>query len=358
MKRTISLLACLLFVALQAVNAQSRTITGNVTSSDDGLGLTGVSVALKGTTTGTITDMDGNYSIEVSGSDAILVFSFVGMGTQEIQAGSSTVIDVEMLALDVALDEVVVTALGISREKKALGYSVQDVKGEELAESGDVNVLNSLAGRVAGISTTSATGSMGGSTRILIMGANSVTGNNSPLFVVDGIPFDNSEFNSYDTQRGAGGYDYGSMIQDLEPNDIESISVLKGPSAAAIYGSRAANGVILITTKKGQSRKGIGVSVNSSMAIEQVALLPKYQNTYGGGGENWFGGSEFLPRKSSTGWSTMWWTSVWTKAGVPNTMGKWPCTGTASTSGIRRITWCPESGKHPSPMSSTSSRQG
>jgi TonB-linked SusC/RagA family outer membrane protein len=167
------------------------------------------------------------------------------------------------------------------------------LSGAELAESRDVNIVNSLSGKVAGVSITGASGNLGGSSRILIRGASSVNGKNQPLFVVDGVPFDNSGFNTLETERGAGGYDYGNMAQDIDPNDIESISVLKGPSSAAIYGSRAANGVILITTKKGRNRRGIGVSLNSSVAFEQVALLPRYQNTYGGGGENIFGGSDW-----------------------------------------------------------------
>lgn len=293
MKRSILLLVYLVFLGVQVANAQNRTITGLVTSSEDGLALQGVSVSLKGTTQGTITDADGHYSIQVESNDQVMVFSFIGMAPREIVAGTSTVLDVVLDPGDIILDEVVVTALGLSREKKALGYSVQEVSGTELSESRDANIVNSLSGKVAGVSVTGAQGNMGGSSRILIRGASSVNGNNQPLFVVDGIPFDNSGFNTRDTERGGGGYDYGNMAQDINPDDIENISVLKGPTAAAIYGSRAANGVILITTKKGSRKKGIGVSINSGITFEQVALLPKYQNTYGGGGENVFGGSEW-----------------------------------------------------------------
>jgi TonB-linked SusC/RagA family outer membrane protein len=293
MKKSIMLLACLIIMGLQATIAQTRTIGGNVTSSDDGMKLAGVSVSLKGTSSGTITDVDGNYSIGVSSENTILVFSFVGMATQEILIENATEINVSMVPTDINLDEVVVTALGISREKKALGYSVQDVSGSELAETRDVNVVNSLSGRVAGVSITGAQGNTGGSSRILIRGASSVNGNNQPLFVVDGVPFDNSGFNNRNTARGAGGYDYGNMAQDIDPNDVESISVLKGPGAAALYGSRASNGVILITTRKGSPRKGIGISLNSGITFEQVAVLPKYQNLYGGGNYNVLGGSEW-----------------------------------------------------------------
>ncbi len=173
----------------------------------------------------------------------------------------------------------------MTREKKALGYSVQDVKGDALQKDGSANVINQLSGRVAGVQVTSASGNMGGSSRILIRGINSISGNNQPLFVIDGTIIDNSDFNTTNTQRGAGGFDYGNMAQDINPDDIASISVLKGANAAALYGSRAANGVILITTKKGEASKDklIGIEFSTGLGFEQVAYLPEYQNEYGGG---------------------------------------------------------------------------
>lgn len=301
MKKTTLLLLCLFWLGMHVANAQTRTVTGIVTSADDGLALPGVSVSIKNTTNGTITNVNGEYQLDVPEGTQILVFSFVGMKTKELPLGTSNTLDVVLESNVIGMDEVVVTALGISREKKALGYAVQEVKGDDIAESRDVNLVNSISGKVAGVKITGAQGNMGGSSRILIRGVNSVNGNNQPLFVVDGIPFDNSGFNTVDAQRGAGGYDYGNMAQDLDPNDIESVSVLKGPAASAIYGSRASNGVILITTKRGKAQKGIGVSVNSGVTFEQVALLPKYQNLYGGGGENIFGGSEWYTTETIDG---------------------------------------------------------
>lgn len=301
MKKTTMLLICLLVIGIHLANAQKRTITGTVTSSDDGLALPGVSVSVKNTTIGTITNAMGQYNIEIPENAQALVFSYIGMKTKEVLIEATNTIDVALDPDVIGVGEVVVTALGISREKKALGYAVQEVNGDDIVETRDVNIVNSISGKVAGVKITGAQGNMGGSSRILIRGANSVNRNNQPLFVVDGIPFDNSGFNTVDTQRGAGGYDYGNMAQDIDPNDIESISVLKGPTAAAIYGSRAANGVILISTKKGKTKKGIGVSVNSGIAFEQVAILPEYQNTYGGGGANYDGGSEWATKETING---------------------------------------------------------
>jgi TonB-dependent SusC/RagA subfamily outer membrane receptor len=178
-----------------------------------------------------------------------------------------------------ALDEVVVTAMGISREKKALGYAVSEVNGEDLIKSrgGLNNPVNSLQGKVAGLQISSGAGSMGGSSKVLIRGNNSLSGSNQPLFVVDGVPLEGKDFNSTDTQRGGGGYDYGNLIQDLNPDDIESVSVLKGAAASALYGSRASNGVIMITTKRAKQQVGLGVEFSSSIGFESVSKLPKLQ---------------------------------------------------------------------------------
>jgi len=285
MRKFTILLALLLFIGMQSVLAQKK-ISGTVTSSEDGKGIPGATVLVKNTTNGVITDVDGKYTLNVK-DGKILVFSFVGMTTKEVAIENQTVINVVLDPESKTLEGVVVTALGISREKKALGYSVQDVKGDELNRTRDINVMTSLSGKVSGIQITNASGNLGGSSRVTIRGISSITGNNQPLFVVDGIPFDNSDYNTTNTARGAGGYDYGNMAQDINPDDVESISVLKGPNAAALYGSRASNGVIVITTKKGKTTTGkvttIGVKVNSSVNWNQVAILPKYQNLYGGG---------------------------------------------------------------------------
>lgn len=282
-KFTISLFL-MLFIGLQVAHAQ-RSISGKVTSSEDGAGIPGATVLVKGTAIGAITDVDGKYTLVVPNDKTVLLFSYVGMTTQEVTLGTVNVVNITLEPSVQELEGVVVTALGVTREKKALGYSVQDVKGGALQTDGSANVINSLSGRIAGVQVTAASGNMGGSSRILIRGINSISGNNQPLFVIDGTIIDNSDFNTTNTARGAGGYDYGNMAQDINPDDIASISVLKGANAAALYGSRAANGVILITTKKGEKQKGknIGIEFNTGLSFEQIAYLPKYQNEYGGG---------------------------------------------------------------------------
>ncbi len=281
MRKLSLLLALLVFTSLQVL--AQRTITGKVTSAEDGLGMPGVTVLVKGTTTGMLTDIDGKYQIAVPKNATALIFSFIGMKTQEIALGASNVIDVALESEAKVIEGVVVTALGISREKKSLGYSVQDVKGDDLAKVRSTNVVNSLTGRVAGVQVTGASGQMGGGAKINIRGNTSLTKNNQPLFVVDGIPLDNSDY-SYGA-TGAGGYDLGNLAQDINPDDIESVSILKGASASALYGSRAANGVVMITTKKGAATAGktLGVSVNSSVSFDQAKYFPKYQKLYGGG---------------------------------------------------------------------------
>ncbi len=278
MKRKLLLLCLfLVFGAAWQVVAQDRTVSGRVTSADDGTALPGVNVVVKGSSSGTVTDAQGRYSISV-GQDATLVYSFVGLTTQEIPVANQSTIDVQ-LASDVRqLSEVVVTALGIEREQKSLGYAVQEIQGETVARVKDANVLNSLQGRIAGVQVQGNPGALGGSSRVLIRGARSVAGENQPLIVIDGVPLDNSNFNTEDTQRGAGGIDYGNAAQFINPEDIETYSVLKGPNAAALYGNRAANGAIVITTKKGRARKGIGVNVSSDIQFQDLLVLPDYQN--------------------------------------------------------------------------------
>eukprot|EP01029_Cantina_marsupialis_P017187 TRINITY_DN385973_c0_g1_i1.p1 TRINITY_DN385973_c0_g1~~TRINITY_DN385973_c0_g1_i1.p1 ORF type:complete len:1084 (-),score=243.49 TRINITY_DN385973_c0_g1_i1:6369-9620(-) len=281
MKKMIGLFVCLIFMGLQIVNAQSKQITGTVTSAEDGLGMPGVSVVIKGTTIGASTDIDGKYSIEAQASD-VLMFSFVGMVTQEITVGEKSVIDVVMETESIGMDEVVVTALGVTREKKALGYAVQEVGSDDLNKVKQTDAISALSGKVSGVQVSTSS-NFAGSKRILIRGANSIFGQNQPLIVLDGIPMDNSNFNSTSAQAGFGGVDYGNMLNDINPDDIESMSVLKGP-AAAIYGSRAANGVIIITTKKAKAGKDdVKVDFSSSVTIERVGDLPNLQRRYGGG---------------------------------------------------------------------------
>jgi TonB-linked SusC/RagA family outer membrane protein len=283
--KKLSLVLGLVVFTIGSMLAQ-RTVTGTI-SDQNGDPLLGASILVKGTTTGTITDIDGSYSVNVKGDDPIFVVSYTGFETMEVAVGNQTTLDITM-AEGVNLQEVVVAALGIERSEKSLGYSVQEIKGSELAETKEVNVVNSLNGKVAGVQIQGAPSSLGGSSRITIRGSNSFLGNNQPLFVVDGIPLDNSNFASNDQMVGFGGstaYDYGNTIQDIDPESIESMTVLKGAAASALYGQRGANGVILITTKDGSGRKGkgIGVEVNSSMTFDQVNNLIPHQQQYGGG---------------------------------------------------------------------------
>lgn len=273
----------LVLLGVTVVNAQTKIVTGTVTSSEDDLPIPGVSVSVAGTTLGTVTDIDGVFNLKVPQDAEALLASFVGMKTQTVELGEGSEYSIVMEPDLVGIDEVVVTALGISREKKSLGYSAQQLTGEDIAAVKDANVVNSLSGKVAGVQVTGSPGSLGGSSRIVIRGVNSISGNNQPLFIVDGTPIDNSNFNTTGTQNGGGGTDWGNSAADINPEDIESMTVLKGANAAALYGSRAANGVILITTKKGTKRKGIGVSVTSGVNVTTVSLLPDYQDEYGGG---------------------------------------------------------------------------
>ena len=262
------------------VMAQDRTISGTVTGEESGEALPGVNVVVKGTTQGTVTDIEGTYRLNVPEDAETLTFTFIGMESKEVEIGDQSVVNVDMTEDAQQLSEVVVTGLGMERKEASLGYAVQEIDGEGLVKARETNLINSLSGKVAGVQITGSS-NMGGSSRILVRGANSIRGDNQPLFVVDGTPIDNSNFADANQQRAGGGYDYGNAAQDLNPDDIASITVLKGPAASAIYGSRGSNGVIEITTKKGSARKGVGISINSGLSFQQVFVLPDYQNEYG-----------------------------------------------------------------------------
>lgn len=270
-----------LFMALivQVTFAQQQTVSGTV-SDENGLPLIGATVVISGTSSGTTTDFDGNYRINARQGE-VLNFSYVGYQSQNITVGTSNTVNVS-LQLDNTLDEVVVTALGIKREEKALGYSVQTLKGEGLTEARESNISNSLSGKIAGVQVTGTSGSVGASSRIVLRGNSSITGNNEPLYVVDGVPIDNRSFGN---AGSGGGVDLPNGAADINPDDIESVSVLKGPNAAALYGLRAGNGVIVITTKKGTAGKKFSVSINSNITFSNPLVLPSYQNSYGQGGD-------------------------------------------------------------------------
>ena len=278
------LLLCLSFSALAAW-AQERTVTGKV-SSDDGFPLPGVNVVVKGTSNGTITDSNGSYSISAPASGATLVFSFVGFTTQEVEVGAKALIDVQ-LATDVTqLSEIVVTAQGIERDQRSLGYALQSVSGNNLAQRSEPNVLNSLQGKVAGVNIVGASGAPGSSTNINIRGITSFSGSNQPLIVVDGIIFSNAVNNTQNTLFGS---QPSNRLADIAPENIESINILKGPAAAVLYGSRASAGAIVITTKSGKRLSGkTEVTFTSSVNFQNVYGLPKFQNDYGQGVNNDF----------------------------------------------------------------------
>lgn len=277
------LLLCAMLFAFAQVWAQERTISGQVVS-EEGESLPGVNVVLKGTNKGTVTDFDGNYKLSVPSDGGTLVFSFIGLKTQEVEIGERSVVDVTMASDVTQLSEVVVTALGVDREKASLGYATQEVSGEEVSQVKDMNFMNSLSGKVAGVNIKRSN-QMGGSTNVVIRGYKSLTQNNQALFVVDGVILSNDISNTLNQQTGRGGYDYGNAAMDINPDDIKSINVLKGAAATALYGARAANGAIIITTKKGGSRDGVGVSASfgSTFGTINPETFIKYQKEYGPG---------------------------------------------------------------------------
>jgi TonB-linked SusC/RagA family outer membrane protein len=244
--------------------------------------LPGVSIKLKGSTVGATTDIDGRFTINVTDNNSILVFTYIGYQTQEVTVGSRTTLNVQLIAANTALTEVVVTALGISRQKKALAYAVTEVKGEEFTQARENNVANAFAGKIAGVNVTGISSGPGGSSRVVIRGNGSLSGNNQPLYVINGLPMNNTA-RSQAQGEGATILDRGDGIAAINPDDIETISVLKGGPAAALYGSQAANGVILITTKTGTAQKGIGVEFNSNFTVGSPSMYPDLQYEYGQG---------------------------------------------------------------------------
>ncbi|MDQ0108692.1 TonB-linked SusC/RagA family outer membrane protein [Chitinophaga terrae (ex Kim and Jung 2007)] len=273
-RRLLCLLPGLLW--LQQSIAQEVRVSGVVTSRTDAQRVPGAIVRVKGTNIGTQTDPDGKYSINAHEKDTLQVTS-LGFEPTFVVVGSNRVINIFLENSNRKLDEVVVTALGISREKKSLGYAVQELKSKDISEAKETNLVNALAGKIAGVQVTNSQGNLG-SSRIVIRGETSIAGNNQPLFVLDGVPVDNS-------QLGVGtGRDFANAISDLNPDDIAAISVLKGPNAAALYGSRASGGVIVIKTKTGKDTKGgMGVTVNSGVTMDKLLILPDFQNSYGQG---------------------------------------------------------------------------
>ena len=281
--KTTGLLLLCLFAFSAKTFAQGRQVTGTVVSSEDGEGMPGVSIQIEGTTQGGVTDINGTYSLQVSGDNAVLVFSFIGYETQRVSVGARTLVNVTLATDVTALDEVVVTAFGIEREKRSLGYSVGEVTGKDVSEIKEANMLNNLAGRVAGVNVRSMGADAGSSVNISIRGVTNLTpGAAQPLYVVDGVPLEGRiNFNGGSDRN----VDYGNGgATDINPEDIENITILKGANASALYGSRAAYGVVLIETKSGKRKQaGMGVDFSSSFMVDHPFLFPEMQTKYGQG---------------------------------------------------------------------------
>ena len=268
-------------VALQQARGQGHTVTGTVVSAADAMPLPGANIAVKGTTTGTAADNEGRFRIVVPDANSVLVVSFIGFETREIPVGGRSTIDVELAAAAIMGDEVVVTALGLERTRKSVGYAVSEVNTEDVVQGTEANVSNLLQGRIPGVTVSATPGGPGTSTRVTIRGASDLAGDNQPLYVVDGIPIDNSNIGSAGSN---GGFDGGDGISSINPEDIERISVLKGAAAAALYGTRARDGVVLITTKSGRGASDLDVQFSSTTTIEEALLgFEDFQTVYGQG---------------------------------------------------------------------------
>ena len=295
MRKLTILLVFLLFAGLQAAFAQ-RTVSGSVTKSTDNTPLPGVTVVVKGTTTGNITGADGRFTITVPNDQAVLQFSFIGFESKEVPVGSQSTVNVSLDESTLQMEEVVVTALGIKREAKSLGYSATAVEGAVVAENNNLNMGNALMGKVAGLNVSAPPTGPGGSSKLRIRGQSSFGGDNSPLIVINGVPINNSS-------SGTGiGADFGDGLQSINPEDVESITILKGATAAALYGYRAKDGVIIMTTKSGAGSKGLGIEVTQGMIFEQPLSFLDFQYEYGQG-ENGIRPNSVASARSSSSWS-------------------------------------------------------
>lgn len=303
MKKLLFMSLLLVFTLLNQAMAQDRTISGTVIDKATNTGLPGVSVSVKGLTgVGTATDVNGAYSLSVPSGSNTLEFRFIGYKTMERTIGSESNVSVTLEVDSKQLGEVVVTALGIEREKKQLGYATQQLNNETLTQGRDRSVLNAMQGKVAGVQINNQ-GGVGSSTRVVIRGIRSLTGSNQPLYVVDGVPIGNDAVGTGDNLNN--GVDAGNRANDINPDDVESMNILKGPAAVALYGSRAANGAIIITTKSGRSAAKAGkkseITYTSSYSVETLLRLPEFQNQFGQGiatnqadyRENWSWGPRF-----------------------------------------------------------------
>jgi len=268
----------ILLAAMQFAFAQERSVTGTVTSGEDGSPLPGVNVVVKGTKSGTITDIDGQFTISAS-DESVLTFSYIGFVSQDVTVGSRSTVDVKLEPDNEVLQEVVVTALGIEKESRSIGYGISSIKAEEITKARETNIVNSLQGKVTGVNIQSTSGNVGASSKIIIRGVTSLSGRNNPLWIVDGIPINNQQ--TATTSRISGNRDFANGASVINPDDVESINVLKGAAATALYGSRAAAGAIVVTTKKGKaSQGGAKVSINSTTRFDNLFVKPEYQDQY------------------------------------------------------------------------------
>ena len=312
--RKILLLTVMCITLIGSVIAQ-HSVTGTIVSGSDGLSIPGVAVSEKGTTNATLSDVNGKFAIKASSSKSTLVFSFIGMTKVEEQINGRSVIDVKMTSENVAIDEVVITGLGIKRDKRSIGYAVQQLKAEDVVLSAPVDLAQGLQGKVAGLNISTSNGLNNASSRIVIRGNNSLFGNNQPIIVVDGAILDNKALPQGNTETSLGGYtDWGNYMSYMNMDNVESVSVLKGPNAAALYGARGANGVILITSKKGVAKKGIGVDYSYTNTMTNATRFLDVQNEYGGGfaGALWSSsvklpktasGENYVPTLYPSGWN-------------------------------------------------------
>lgn len=297
MKKLSLVLSLVLFTVGFAL--AQRSVTGTVTD-ESGDPLIGASILVKGTSSGTVTDLDGSYKVDVPDGSNILIVSYTGYSTTEVELGASSVVDIT-LNEGVALDEVVVTAGGLERNARDVVYANQTVSSEDLLSTPNKNTLEALRGKAAGVRLSTGSGSVGASTRIVLRGEGSLTGDNNALIVVDGIPIDNASARGGTTSPEAGYADHGNRFNDLNPEDIASVTILKGPSATSLYGSRGASGVVLITTKKGGEGKNFKIGINSSYSREEAIIVAERQDRFGQGydnlhfdsGENWSWGPAF-----------------------------------------------------------------
>ncbi|MGK7396980.1 MAG: SusC/RagA family TonB-linked outer membrane protein [Candidatus Cyclobacteriaceae bacterium M3_2C_046] len=282
MKKGLLLTLLMVLFTWEWVKAQDRNVTGTVTEAAGNAPVPGVNIVLKGTSVGTVTDVQGDYTINVPASGGVLVFSFIGYETRELEVGNRSVLDVSLSSDVKQLNEVVVTAMGIEREQKALGYAIQEVQAKDITAASQPNIANALQGKVAGVIVRQSSGMPGASSFITIRGSNAFDGNNQPLYVVDGMPIESRA--DADFSGGVSGTDATSRSLDINPEDIASINILKGPAAAALYGLRASNGVVVITTKRGQNAEGkANISVSLNYTADEVSRTPDIQNTYAQG---------------------------------------------------------------------------